>query len=437
MVFSSSVPRVRETSRTSRPPDVCSMRFLVILYAVISMSRGSIRFCSAFRMKRSCDSLQASPNKTPRVAPLVAGASSTITTDTSQAAVSSDPPPLYIAEGLFAVHKPLTWTSQDVVAYIRGLLTRDAKDRGVAQAINSDRQQKRRKKPLMKVGHGGTLDPLASGVLVLGLGKGTSMLQKFLEGDKQYVASCELGYETDTLDAEGKIVREADWSHISSLGQVEKIAPKLTGKLKQVPPLYSAIRVDGKRLYEIARKDSEKAKDVEIPTRDVEVYDLKVCSELNEAVVKSGVVNGRLYREAAQAAQAEADAKKPEESEEKDESTNQGGKKKGRRRNNKRQKEQKPRLFDEETVPTIEQSKSKLELPQFSVAVKCGGGTYIRSLVRDIGYELDTVASMTGLVRTKQGPFVLDDALTKENWTAENIYEAIRQSQDRLEPRLL
>ncbi|EJK70339.1 hypothetical protein THAOC_08308 [Thalassiosira oceanica] len=399
------------------------------------MSIRSIRLCSAFRMKRSCDSHQASPNKTPRVA------SSTATTDTSQAAAasSSDPPPLYIAEGLFAVHKPLTWTSQDVVAYIRGLLIRDAKDRGADKAINSDRQQKRRKKPLMKVGHGGTLDPLASGVLVLGLGKGTSMLQSFLEGDKQYVASCELGYETDTLDAEGKIVREASFDHISSLEQVKEVAAsKLTGKLKQVPPLYSAIRVDGKRLYEIARKDSDKAEDVEIPMRDVEVYDLKVGSELDEAVVKSGVVNGRLYREAVKAFQAEADAKKSEESLEKDESTkqlanDQGGKKKGRRRNNKRQKEQKPKLFDEQTVPTIEQSKSKLELPEFSIAVKCGGGTYIRSLVRDIGYELDTVASMTGLVRTKQGPFVLDDALTKENWTADKIYEAIRQSQDRLE----
>ncbi|EJK44170.1 hypothetical protein THAOC_37320, partial [Thalassiosira oceanica] len=218
----------------------------------------------------------------------------------------------------------------------------------------------------------------------------------------------------------------------------EVAASKLTGKLKQVPPLYSAIRVDGKRLYEIARKDSDKAEDVEIPMRDVEVYDLKVGSELDEAVVKSGVVNGRLYREAVKAFQAEADAKKSEESLEKDESTkqlanDQGGKKKGRRRNNKRQKEQKPKLFDEQTVPTIEQSKSKLELPEFSIAVKCGGGTYIRSLVRDIGYELDTVASMTGLVRTKQGPFVLDDALTKENWTADKIYEAIRQSQDRLE----
>lgn len=411
------------------------MRLLVILYVVISMSIRSIRLCSAFRMKRSCDSHQASPNKTPRVA------SSTATTDTSQAAAASgsDPPPLYIAEGLFAVHKPLTWTSQDVVAYIRGLLIRDAKDRGADKAINSDRQQKRRKKPLMKVGHGGTLDPLASGVLVLGLGKGTSMLQSFLEGDKQYVASCELGYETDTLDAEGKIVREASFDHISSLEQVKEVAAsKLTGKLKQVPPLYSAIRVDGKRLYEIARKDSDKAEDVEIPMRDVEVYDLKVGSELDEAVVKSGVVNGRLYREAVKAFQAEADAKKSEESLEKDESTkqlanDQGGKKKGRRRNNKRQKEQKPKLFDEQTVPTIEQSKSKLELPEFSIAVKCGGGTYIRSLVRDIGYELDTVASMTGLVRTKQGPFVLDDALTKENWTADKIYEAIRQSQDRLE----
>ena len=86
---------------------------------------------------------------------------------------TKETPPVYLGEGLLAVHKPLEWTSQDVVAYIRGMLTRDARDRG---AIGNKRDKGRRKKPL-KVGHGGTLDPLATGVLVLGIGRGTKELQ--------------------------------------------------------------------------------------------------------------------------------------------------------------------------------------------------------------------------------------------------------------------
>ncbi|EED89009.1 predicted protein, partial [Thalassiosira pseudonana CCMP1335] len=186
---------------------------------------------------------------------------------------------------------------------------------------------------MMKVGHGGTLDPLASGVLVLGIGKGTTQLQSYLEGDKQYVAVCELGYETTTLDAEGDVVKEMEWAHVKSVkggsdsdstntSSVEGVLSKFQGKIQQVPPLYSAIRVDGKRLYEIARKGDVNSDDVEIPTREVEVYGVKAYN-------------------------------------------------------------------------------CTLELPQFALEVQCGGGTYIRSLVRDIGYELDTVATMTGLVRTK------------------------------------
>jgi hypothetical protein len=95
--------------------------------------------------------------------------------------------------------------------------------------------------------------------------------------------------------------------------------------------------------------------------------------------------------------------------------------------NNNSNNNNKKDLFDELTVPRIRPDDGKLEMPQFALSVSCGGGTYIRSLVRDIGYELGTVATMTGLVRTKQGPFELDDALSKEEWTADKIYDAIRR----------
>mmetsp|Transcript_21455 Transcript_21455/g.36846 ORF Transcript_21455/g.36846 Transcript_21455/m.36846 type:complete len:497 (+) Transcript_21455:69-1559(+) len=406
-------------------------------------------------------------------------------------ATAPEGPPLYLEEGLLAVHKPLTWSSNDVVSYIRGILIRDAKERGADKVNHNDqnnnnnknRRYKKKKGPLMKVGHGGTLDPLASGVLVLGVGKGTSSLQSYLNGDKHYTASCELGYETDTLDAEGKLLKSAPWDHVKAMSEVEALTPKFTGRIEQVPPLYSAIRVDGKRLYEIARKDPDnvKAEDLEIPKREVEIHEFQVCTSLEESVIKSGVVDGPKYREAIEALEKEAAAKEAaakeaaeaaaaekaaaekaaaegatlnndgndsksdnanidgEKTQEGDGNESDGSKNKKRGRRNRKNKKNnnhannfKKNLFNEENVPSIplpsEEPPSNLELPRFAVAVKCGGGTYMRSLVRDIGYELNTVATMTGLVRTKQGPFVLEDCLDKDDWTPEKIYEAIRKA---------
>lgn len=359
---------------------------------------------------------------------------SSSTTTTTAATVNNESVPLYLAEGLIAVHKPLTWTCNDVVSYIRNILTRDAQTRGF------EGKMRKRGKPLMKVGHGGTLDPLASGVLVIGIGKGTSKLQSYLEGDKCYTALCELGYETTTLDAEGEIVKTMDCAHVTSIESIrEKVVPKFTGKIQQVPPLYSAIRVDGKRLYEIARNGDEKdAQDVEIPMRDVEVYKVEVESSLSESVIESGVVDGKKYKEAVQemeAAAAAAAAEKaaaapPEDAQESDDDeATPGKKKKKKRRGGNKKRTQKKKYFDESTVPTVQCDYTKgttsFELPLFTLNVSCGGGTYIRSIVRDIGYEMDTVATMTGLVRTKQGPFLLEDALKREDWSADKIYEVM------------
>ena len=94
-----------------------------------------------------------------------------------------DPVPIHLAEGLCAVYKPLDWTSSNVVAFIRGMLERDARNRGATLAKRRSRKSKKK----VKVGHGGTLDPLATGVLVIGVGSGTKDLQKYLTGSKRYV----------------------------------------------------------------------------------------------------------------------------------------------------------------------------------------------------------------------------------------------------------
>ena len=145
------------------------------------------------------------------------------------------PTPLYLKEGLFAVQKPLGWTSQDVVGKLRFLLESDAKARNAP-----DRRTKRRR-PWMKVGHGGTLDPLATGVLVCGVGAGTKDLQKYLVGSKAYRAEVTLGYQTTTLDSDPKaeIVEKQPFDHVTSMESIDEVLQsKFTGKIQQIPPVF-------------------------------------------------------------------------------------------------------------------------------------------------------------------------------------------------------
>ena len=146
-----------------------------------------------------------------------------------------EPPPLYLEEGIFAVHKPPGWTSQDVVGKLRFLLESDARARNAP-----DRRTKKRR-PWMKVGHGGTLDPLATGVLVCGVGSGTKNLQKYLVGSKGYTAEVTLGYQTTTLDADpkGEIIERKPFDHVTSLEQIQTVLQtQFTGNIQQIPPVF-------------------------------------------------------------------------------------------------------------------------------------------------------------------------------------------------------
>ena len=148
------------------------------------------------------------------------------------------PPPLYRSQGLFAVDKPVDWTSQDVVAYIRGMLERDARSRGARPQKLGRRGRNKNNNRSIKVGHGGTLDPLATGVLVIGVGSGTKALQNYLQGSKRYRAGLELGYETTTLDLEGNVTQRASFDHVT-LEAMQAVVPNFVGTISQVPPIYS------------------------------------------------------------------------------------------------------------------------------------------------------------------------------------------------------
>lgn len=152
--------------------------------------------------------------------------------------------------GIILIDKPKEYTSHDVVAIIK--------------KISKE-----------KVGHTGTLDPNATGVLPLLIGKATGISKYLINHDKTYIATLKLGMKTDTADIEGEIIEEKKVPELSE-EVVVKVLNSMVGKQTQVPPIYSAIKVNGKKLYEYARQ----GKTVEIKGRDIEIYNMKLV-ELN------------------------------------------------------------------------------------------------------------------------------------------------------------
>jgi len=147
--------------------------------------------------------------------------------------------------GFLLVDKERGWTSHDVVAKVRG-------------AVGG------------KVGHAGTLDPMATGLLVLGLGKSTRLLRFVQSFPKEYVASAVFGVATDTLDADGAVIDRSPLPVTEE--DLDPIAERFTGRILQVPPMVSARKVEGRRLYELARE----GKVVERDARPVDIYELEI-----------------------------------------------------------------------------------------------------------------------------------------------------------------
>lgn len=155
----------------------------------------------------------------------------------------------------FLINKPLEWTSFDVVKKVRNALR------------------------IKKVGHAGTLDPLATGLLIVCAGKMTKQIDSFMGQEKEYTGTFVIGATTDSFDLEQPIVPVSDPSHIS-LDQVRAAVAELTGDILQVPPMHSAIKVDGKRVYESARK----GKEVKMDPRPVTVSEFEITKFENPTV---------------------------------------------------------------------------------------------------------------------------------------------------------
>lgn len=148
--------------------------------------------------------------------------------------------------GIILIDKPKDYTSHDIVA--------------IAKKVSKE-----------KVGHTGTLDPIATGILPLLIGKATGISKYLINHDKTYVATLKLGIKTDTADSEGKVIEEKAIPELSN-ENVIKVLNSMIGKQTQIPPMYSAIKVNGKKLYEYARE----GKTVEAKERNIEIYNMKL-----------------------------------------------------------------------------------------------------------------------------------------------------------------
>lgn len=222
----------------------------------------------------------------------------------------------------------------------------------------------------VKVGHGGTLDPLASGVLPIALGEATKLCGRMLDASKVYDFTVAFGAETAGLDAEGDVVATSDVR--PALAEVEAVLPRFTGAIEQVPPAFSAIKVDGQRAYDRARKGEA----VAMKARGVTVYSLQILPTCGEVAARSA--DGGGWRP-----EASVDAAPPLHHPS-------GG--------------PPPRIGE--------------ELESITLTAHVSKGTYIRSLARDIARALGTVGHVTMLRRTKAGPFTLDQAISLDKLNA-------------------
>ncbi|MCL6684414.1 tRNA pseudouridine(55) synthase TruB [Sphingomonas alba] len=211
--------------------------------------------------------------------------------------------------------------------------------------------------PKTKVGHGGTLDPLASGVLPIALGEATKLAGRMLDATKQYEFTIRFGEETDTLDGEGELVAAS--THRPTRAEVEAILPRFTGPIEQVPPAYSALKIAGKPAYARARAGEQ----LDMKPRAVTIHDLKILPRMGRGTARSAVEG--------LASQTDDPLHQPVAG-------------------------PPPRSGED----------------QITLAATVSKGTYIRSLARDIARALETVGHVTMLRRTRAGPFDLARAIS-------------------------
>lgn len=260
---------------------------------------------------------------------------------------------------ILPIDKPYRWTSADVIRKVKYAAIRHFGKKN------------------LKVGHAGTLDPLATGILLVCIGPATRKAEELQRSDKEYVAGVSFGATTPSYDLEKDIDREFPADGVSE-DSVRAVLPSFVGEQDQVAPLFSAKSVDGVRAYETARKLFKQGLSVEdtgiLQASRISIYDMELLSfspdvPVADVITPSGPVSPdklAAYQEATQ--------------------------------------QRAPRI----NVADI----SSYRLPTAMVRVRCSKGTYIRALARDLGEALGSGAFLSSLRRTSNGGFSIGDALT-------------------------
>lgn len=349
-----------------------------------------------------------------------------------------------------AINKPLGFSSAQVIRecqnafspsqYFKPTIESALKDKA---AGNKKFNRKMKRAMQLKMGHGGTLDPLATGILILGIGQGTKCLSQFLDCVKTYEAVIVFGAATDTYDRVGRILTKRRYDHITR-DKVLEALESFRGKQKQTPPLYSALKMDGKPLYEYAREGRPIPREIE--AREVDVSELELLEWY-----EPGTHNHRWPTEEAEAAERnlaeqvwrikknQETIKKltPEEKEEDDQAVaaHESFKRNFEERTdalirdspNKRQRSDKDRALMSGALgqlPKRERGKELIEgcqqvdpstpfpwsdkgPPAMKVRMAVSSGFYVRSFCHDLGIKLDSAALMAELCRTRQSDFTV------------------------------
>lgn len=258
------------------------------------------------------------------------------------------------------VNKPLRWTSADV---IRKLKFAAIKHFG---------------KKNLKVGHAGTLDPLATGILLVCIGPACRMAQSLQDTDKEYVALMRFGATTPSYDLEKPVDRMFPYEHITEEA-VRAALPAFLGEQEQVAPLFSAKSVDGVRAYELARKLYRSG------SGNLDTAALETLHRSRITISELELLN---YREASFSEEVDSPETVSGESTSSEKSTASS------------------RIHLEDT--------SVLGLPEATIRIACSKGTYIRAFARDLGEALGSGAHLAGLIRSRSGSFRLSDAFTMD-----------------------
>ena len=284
---------------------------------------------------------------------------------------------------VFVIDKPYRWTSADVIRKVKYAACRHFGKKN------------------LKVGHAGTLDPLATGVLLVCIGNATKLAEEFQRHDKEYLAGITFGATTPSFDLEKDIDARFPYGHITR-ENVENALTGFVGEQDQVAPLFSAKSIDGVRAYEMARKafkaglpipdDIIRASRIRIDSCKLEEFSEAVCQP-GEAVPEDcatlGIIRGGTARGGA------------EQSEASDGTASPGDKSPAKTASSR-----------------INVASDDLSLPHASVRIACSKGTYIRSFARDLGEALGSGAFLNALCRTATGSFTINDALTVDEAVA-------------------